>query len=389
MKPTTTKFTHLAFAALALVCFAALSTAQAVTPAPDGGYPHQNTAEGTNALFKLTSGDNNTAIGFDALYSDTIGRGNTATGLHALHSNTTGSYNTANGDGALYSNTIGSFNTGVGQNALNSSRGNYNTAIGFDALDFNTTGNYNTATGSYALYENAGDQNTAIGYSALVQNTGNNNIAVGWNAGSNITSGNNNIDIGAFGYAGDSNVIRIGMRGLQYKAYIQGISGNMVPSGVTVFVDANGRLGTSTSSARFKDEIKPMDKASEIILALKPVTFRYKKELDPERIPQFGLVAEDVAKVNPDLVICDPEGKPYTVRYEAVNAMLLNEFLKAHNKVEQQGQKIQEQDATIAQLKSGMQALTATVKEQESQIQKVSAQLKLSKLAPQTVRNNQ
>ena len=422
---TTTKFTCPAFAAIALVCFAVLSTAQAVSPPPDGGYPGQNTAEGTDALFSLTTGDNNTAIGFNALYSDTIGRGNTATGLNALYSNTTGSYNTANGDGALYSNSTGSFNTGVGQNALNHTVGDNNTAIGFDALDYNTTGNYNTATGSIALYQNTtgnfntatgsaalyynttgvantangshalvnnatgnqntatgfealhrntiGSTNTAIGYRALVQNTGNHNIAVGSNAGRNLTSGDNNIDIGAWGDAGESNVIRIGRWGLQHKAYIQGISGNPVPSGVTVFVNGSGQLGTATSSARFKDEVKPMDKASEIILALKPVTFRYKKELDPERIPQFGLVAEDVAKVNPDLVIYDPEGKPYTVRYDAVNAMLLNEFLKEHRKVKQ--------------LEVMVTNLATTVKEQAAQIEKISGQFQASRPIPQVVVN--
>jgi hypothetical protein len=357
----------------------------------------------------------------------------TAIGTFALDSNTTGSYNTANGDGALYSNSIGSFNTGVGQNALNHTTGDNNTAIGFDALDYNTTGNYNTATGSLALYENTtgyfntatgsgalyynttgvantangshalvsnstgnqntatgfealhrntiGSTNTAIGYRALVQNTGNHNIAVGSNAGRNLTSGDNNIDIGAWGDAGESNVIRIGRWGLQHKAYIQGISGNMLPSGVTVFVNASGQLGTSTSSARFKDEIKPMEKTSEIILALKPVTFRYKKEFDPERIPQFGLVAEDVAKVNPDLVVRDKDGKPYTVRYDAVNAMLLNEFLKEHRTVQELKSIVAKQEATAAQQQKQIEALIATVQE-------VSAQLELSKAGPQTALND-
>src|SRR5262249_52897249 len=147
--------------------------------------------------------------------------------------------------------------------------------------------------------------------------------------------------------------------------------------------------GTKPSSVRFKDDIKPMDKASEAILALKPVTFHYKKEIDAERIPQFGLVAEDVEKVNRDLVVRDAEGKVYTVRYEAVNAMLLNEFLKEHKAFVEEHSKVEEQEHTISQLKSGLEALTATVKEQAAQIQKVSAQLELSKSAPQTVLNNQ
>jgi len=159
--------------------------------------------------------------------------------------------------------------------------------------------------------------------------------------------------------------------------------------GTPVFINAQGRLGTATSSARFKDEIKPMGEVSEAILALKPVTFHYKKELDPDGAPQFGFVAEDVAKVNPALVIRDAEGKVYTVRYDAVNAMLLNEFLKEHRTVQEQNRKIQAQDATIAKLKSGMEVLTATVKEQGSQIQKVSAELELQKPAPRTVLNNQ
>jgi hypothetical protein len=169
-----------------------------------------------------------------------------------------------------------------------------------------------------------------------------------------------------------------------------------VARGVGVIIDTNGHLGTVVSSARFKDAIKPMDKASEAILALQPVTFRYKHELDPEGIPQFGLVAEEVEKVNPDLVARDDQGKAYTVRYEAVNAMLLNEFLKEHRKVEEQGRKEQELEATIAQLKSavaqqqeGMEVFTATLKEQASQIQKVSAQLEITKPAPQMVLNNQ
>jgi predicted ribosome quality control (RQC) complex YloA/Tae2 family protein len=155
-----------------------------------------------------------------------------------------------------------------------------------------------------------------------------------------------------------------------------------VPAGVGVIVGTDGKLGTVVSSARFKDEVKPMEKASEGILALKPVTFRYKKELDPQGIPQFGLVAEQVEKVNPDLVARDEQGKPYSVRYEAVNAMLLNEFLKEHRKGEQQDRKIEELEATVAKLQS-------VLKEQAAQIQKVSAQVELGKPAPRTVLNDQ
>src|SRR5262249_32247669 len=175
------------------------------------------------------------------------------------------------------------------------------------------------------------------------------------------------IDIGNLGIAGEANTIRIGTVGTQTSTYIAGIMGKPSPMGMPVFINANGQLGSAPSSARFKDEIKPMDKASETILALKPVSFHYKKEIDPDRTPQFGLVAEQVEKVNPDLVLRDADGKPYTVRYDAVNAMLLNEFLKARRQIDAQQKQID--------------ALTAG-------LQKVSAQLELAKPAPQTVAEN-
>jgi len=207
---------------------------------------------------------------------------------------------------------------------------------------------------------------------------------LGCQAGLNLTTGSNNIDIGANvgGAAGEANTIRIGARAnglsVQRTAFIQGISGAVVANGVAVIVGPTGQLGTVQSSKRFKEAIKPMDKASEAILALKPVIFRYKKELDAEEIPQFGLIAEEVEKVNPELVARDEEGKIMSVRYEAVNAMLLNEFLKEHRKVEELTKDFQ---ATVAQL-------TARLDEQASQIQKVSAQLELSKAARKTVRNS-
>jgi hypothetical protein len=389
---------------LVLVCFG-LSPAPnvfGVNPPPDGGYPGNNTAEGDDALFSLTTGTENTALGFGALYSNTTGDSNTATGSLALLSNTTGVRNTANGfvalannttgqrntatgRGALANNTTGSFNTADGHNALfSNSTGIQNTATGSFALIFSTTGNDNTAIGYFALWNNTtGNSNTASGFNALRENTtGNSNIGLGNFAGSNLTTGDNNIDIGNVGVAGEANTIRIGTLGTQTATYIAGIMGKTVPRGTPVFINANGQLGTVASSARFKTEIKPMDKASEAILALKPVTFHYKKDFDPESTPQFGLVAEEVEKVNPALITRDAEGKPYTVRYEAINAMLLNEFLKEHHKVE-------EQEKTIAELKSGMTALAAAVKEQAAQIQKVSAQLEVNKTAPQIVLNNQ
>jgi hypothetical protein len=396
-----------------LVCFALCQIAQAVSPAPDGGYPGNNTAEGDDALFSLTTGTENTALGFGALYSNTTGDSNTATGSLALLSNTTGVRNTANGFVALANNTTGGRNTATGRGALaNNTTGSFNTADGHNALFFNSTGIQNTATGSFALiFSTTGNDNTAIGYFALWNNTtgnsntasgfnalrenttGNSNIGLGNFAGSNLTTGDNNIDIGNPGVAAEANTIRIGTVGTQTATYIAGIMGKTVPRGTPVSINANGQLGTVASSARFKTEIKPMDKASEAILALKPVTFHYKKDFDPEGTPQFGLVAEDVEKVNPHLVVRDAEGKVNTVRYEAVNAMLLNEFLKEHQKVEAQQATITQLKSTVALQKKDFQAtvaqLTARLHEQAAQIQKVSAQLEVNKPAPQMVVNKQ
>jgi trimeric autotransporter adhesin len=398
MKPIT-NIIYPAFTLTALVCFALLPAALAVVPAPDGGYPNNNTAEGQDALFSLTTGVDNTAIGFQALYSDTTTGGNTAVGSQALMTNTTGIANTAIGDLALWQNSTGPYNTAMGFLALwNNTTGDSNTAIGNETLTANTgghantaigastlnanTGSYNTGSGFQALFRNTiGSNNTALGRNALKLNTvGSNNTALGNAAGFNLTTGSNNIDIGNLGVADEANTIRIGGIGNQTNTFIAGISGATVPGGVGVIIDSSGHMGTIVSSERFKDSIKPMDKASEAILALQPVTFCYKKELDPDGIPQFGLVAEQVENVNPDLVAHDEQGKPYTVRYDAVNAMLLNEFLKEHRKV-------QELEAHDAQQQNTIKALTAMVKEQASQIQKVSAQIELSKSVEQTVSN--
>ncbi|HEX3620532.1 MAG TPA: tail fiber domain-containing protein [Candidatus Udaeobacter sp.] len=396
-----------------LAALALSQTAPAqLSPPPDGGYAGDNTAEGTDSLFSLTTGTENTAIGFDALFSNTTGDSNTATGSIALSTNTTGVRNTANGFAALNSNTTGERNTATGRAAMTSNTtGNNNTADGHDALFSNTTAIRNTATGSFALFSNTtGPNNTAIGYFALFSNTtGNSNTASGYDAllnnttgvgnialgnfaGSNLTTGDNNIDIGNLGVAGEGNTIRIGTEGTQANAYLAGIYQTNIAKGLVVKVDSDGHLGTVGSSERFKDAVKPMDKASEAILALKPVTFHYKKEFDSDGTPQFGLVAEEVEKVNPDLVVRDADGKPYTVRYEAVNAMLLNEFLKEHRKVEQQEATITQQrkqfEAAISQQQKEIKTLAATVKEQASQIQKVSAQLEMTRPAPQTVLND-
>jgi Chaperone of endosialidase len=372
------------FLALGLLAFSPV--AQAVNPPPDGGYPGFNTAEGQNALFSLTTGQGNTAVGWLSLrdltqgsFNTAIGAGtlfantgdqNTATGAAALLLNTTGHRNAANGFQALFSNTTGSDNTTNGCQALYSNTtGNANAAVGVIALFSNTTGPGNTALGDSALLTNTtGGDNTAIGRNAFNGNTtGFGNIALGVNAGTGVSTAHNVICIGTAGNNVDD------------ACYIGNIVNSTSSNGVAVFVNSNGRLGTATSSRRFKEEIKPMDKTSEALLALKPVTFRYKKAIDPAGISQFGLVAEEVDKVNPDLVVRDKEGKPYSVRYDQVNAMLLNEFLKEHRKVEQQRRDF---EATLAQQQKQIDALTAG-------LQKVSAQLEASKPAPRVAKNNQ
>jgi hypothetical protein len=294
------------------------------------------------------------------LYDNTTGHSNTATGVNALSSNINGNSNTANGRGALLENTTGDNNTAMGDQALReNTTGSSNTANGLEALEENTTGGSNTASGQKALNRNT---------------TGSFNIALGAEAGVNLTTGDNNIDIGNHGVRDESNTIRVGTSGTQDATSVAGIFGVAV-NGSPVVVNSNGRLGTAPSSKRFKEATKPMDNASEAILALKPVTFRYKKGIDPLGTSQFGLVAEDVEKVNPDLVVRDKEGKPYTVRYDQVNAMLLNEFLKEHRRVEQL-------EANAVKQQKQIEALTAG-------LQKVSAQLELNKSAPQTVLNEQ
>ena len=421
-------------------CFALSQTARAVSPAPDGGYPGVNTAEGTGALQNLTTGVWNTANGYQTLFHDTTGgqniatgvqalftntsgTSNLATGIQALYNNSTGSKNTATGFQALFSNKIGATNVAEGYRALLKNTADNNTAIGAFALLSNTTGTPNTAVGTNALYHNlAGEFNNAVGDSALANNTTGNfnealgssalasnilgianvaigdsalsntdaffNTVVGYAAGQNLTLSTSveNIYIGdsaGFTAGDESGTIRIGSVFAGTTAcFIHGISGATASGGVAVYVNTDGKLGTLTSSARFKDQIKPMDKASEAILALKPVTFRYKKEIDRNGIPQFGLVAEDVEKINPDLVARDAKGEVYTVRYEAVNAMLLNEFLKEHGKVERL-------EVTAAQQQKEIKVLIAALKDQAAQIQKVSARLEARKPVPQLVVNEQ
>jgi hypothetical protein len=431
----------LLFIALALGYFALSPAPNAfgVVPAPDGGYPGFNTAEGQNALLHLTTGTGNTAVGWfslenvttasfntgvgagtlvlnsgdqntatgaaalllnttgsfntangalallnnsegiyntasgaNALYSYTTGVRNTANGYGALFSNTTGNRNTANGVDALFHNTEGADNTANGFQALvSNTTGSFNTANGTEALHSNTTGLYSTAIGYRALFSNNSASNTAVGAFALSNNTGGGNIALGAGAG-NLTTGDSNIDIGNFGVAGDHDTIRIG--DIQTKTFIAGIRGvTTVNTAIPVLIDTAGQLGTMSSSRRFKNEIKPMDQTSEAILGLKPVTFHYNS--DSTGTPQFGLIAEEVEKVNPDLVVRDKNGEIYTVRYDAVNAKLLNEFLKEHRTVEAQQKEID--------------ALKAELKEQRALIQQVNDKVELNRPAPQTVANDQ
>jgi hypothetical protein len=338
------------------------------------------TALGNGALSSVTSGADNTAVGFDALFSDTTGGFNTAVGFRALNLNTS-SDNTAVGLDALQQNTSGSDNTAIGEAALGDNvTGIQNTAVGSGAL-VGGSGNNNTGVGWRASLLNfAGNNNTAVGSQALINSSGSSNIGIGESAGINLTSGKNNIDIGNAGTAGESAKIRIGNKG-QKSTFIAGISGVSVPGGVGVIIDSDGHLGTVTSSKRYKEAIKPMNKASETILDLKPVTFRYKKDIDPQAIPQFGLVAEDVAKVDPNLVARDAEGKPYTVRYEAVNAMLLNEFLKEHRTVEQLKATATKQEEIIAKQASELEALT-------NSLQQVNNKLELIKSTTRVVAGN-
>jgi len=418
---------------LALGFFALSRTAQAVIPAPDGGYPGLNTAEGQNALFSRTTGVWNTAVGALSLFGDTTGTGNTTVGINGLHNNVRGSFNTAMGLNALYQNTAdsnsafgsyalfantnGIYNSAFGYRALamNTASGNTasgyqalssntsgvdNTAAGVSALSLNNTGSNNTADGAAALALNsggidntaigaetlinntsgsfntalgfealggndAGGANTAIGYQALLRTTGQNNTAIGNAAGANVRTGSFNVYLGA-GLGGVPDEVG--------HTYISNIASTQQNLSVVTVDLATGLLGHEFSSQRYKEDIKPMDNASEALFALKPVTYRYKKEIDNSQALDYGLVAEEVAKVDPNLAVRDGKGQIESVRHNAVNAMLLNEFLKEHRKVQE--------------LEKGMAAVTAQLKEQAAQIQRVSAQVEMNRPTTEVVLNN-
>ena len=380
-----------------LVCIGLLPKAQAVSPPPDGGYPNFTTAEGQNALFSLTTGVANTAIGWSSLKSSTTGSfntgvgagtlalntadSNTATGAAALLLNTSGTENTAHGTAALVSNSTGNFNSAFGAFALNNNvEGDYNTATGLNSLYSNTIGSENTAICNVALASNAtGSGNTAVGASALLHTlTGQNNTALGRLAGFAVKTANNVISIGADVYGANiSNSCFIG----QIYSNVQPIVGTD-PDSVTIA--SSGRLGRgNVSSRRYKHDINPMEKASEALYSLKPVSFRYNKEYDATQTLAFGLIAEEVAEVYPELVGRNPNGEPESVRYDQINAMLLNEFLKQHRKV-------QELEATFAKQQKDFQA-TATCQQKQIEaltegLQKVSAQIEVSKFGPRQIR---
>ncbi|HEY4284593.1 MAG TPA: tail fiber domain-containing protein [Chthoniobacterales bacterium] len=350
--------------ALTLMAFVLPQRTQAVNPPPDGGYPGGNTAEGQDALLTLTSGTFNTALGFLSLRSNTQSKFNTGVGAGTLLANTAND-NTGTGAGALFSNTAGSDNT----------------ANGTFALFSNTTGTENAACGSKALLSSTtGGGNTAVGFNALVNNTtGVTNTAVGFNSGFGVTTADNVIVIGT----------NVAGQNLDHSCFIGEIFGATSTNGAAVFINSDGRLGTVTSSKRFKDAIEPIDQASETLFALKPVKFHYKKEIDPTRKSQFGLVAEDVEKVDPALVVRDKDGKPYSVRYDQVNAMLLNEFLKEHKKIEEQHDKIEKQEATITGLKSDLAEQHALIQTLTAGLQKVSAQVGVSVSAAKVIATEQ
>ena len=400
--------------------------AQAVGPDTDGAIPGSNNGEGVGVLVNLGGGVWNTGTGFEALNHDTVGRLNTATGVRALFSNTSGSLNTAHGVQALSANVDGWFNsafgvyalannvegdgnTAVGYSALWRNTDNLNTAVGYAALRNNTTGYYNAAVGAYALFNNttSGNSSNAFGWQALFsQTTGMYNNGFGWNAlASNVTGANNTAMGDGAGSTSRAVTIPVSAPMLARvsspamatcalapeSAALKGKATTLISkmfgtnrsltlpiltilSLSTPTADLDTPRNVAPSSRRYKQDIKPMDKASEVLFVLKPVTFRYNKDLDPNERPQWGLVAEEVEKVNPDLVTRSRDkSKVEGVRYEAINAMMLNEFLKEHR--------------TVEELKKEIAALTATVKEQAAQIQKVSAQVEMSKPAAKVVNN--
>lgn len=324
-----------------------------------------DTALGDFTLSANTTGYSNTAVGAWALAGNTIGNGNTGVGINALSGNTTGYDNTAVGSFALSNGTPGSAgNTALGSFAMQqTSTGYFNTATGYGALSGNTSGNYNVVAGVDALADNTiGSENTAMGLEALqFLTTGSSNLALGFAAGYEYTGNeSSNVLLANYGVAGDSNVMRLGMDGAQTTTFIAGISGVASASGVPVYINSSGQLGTATSSLRFKEDVASMGSASDELLALRPVTFRYKAPYDDgQRVLQYGLIAEEVAAVDPNLVQFGDDGRPLSVRYHFVNAMLLGEVQKQHATQTGQAALIARQAAELASQKAEIAALAA------------------------------
>ena len=341
---------HSAKACSVLICLiSAMATPALAQQPPDlvKSDSMANTAMGSNALFSVKlseSACHNTASGDDALYSDTSGSYNTATGFSSLFSNTTG---------------------------------DNNTAAGYQSLYYNSTGSNNTGSGYQALFANrTGSDNTALGEAALRSGTGNNNIAVGYEAGSNVTSGINNIEIGNTGLSTDYNMIKIGAEGLQAKTFIAGIYGTSV-SGSAVMVNSSGQLGVVVSSERFKTDIEPIGSYTAKLQALRPVKFHLKT--DPHGAVQYGLIAEEVAKVYPELVIRDETGRIDGVRYDELAPMLLNEMQEQQKVMAAQSaqiaandQRAAAQDAKVARLQEQLAGIQAALGKLQSTDQLVA-----------------
>jgi hypothetical protein len=412
---------------LVLACFGLSPMAQAVLPEGDLG--NGNTVEGSGALQNLSTGIHNNAFGNQTLNLNTTGSYNSATGSQALKANTgdnntamgfqslvintTGDDNTAYGWRALFHNTIGNGNVAVGREALSqntdagdNSVNGANTAVGFRALQFATTsggvpGDANTGVGWLALQSNTigqantgigslalqamiiGQRNSGFGRRAMEFATGNDNTGVGWRAGDNVTTASGVICIGSSTNGqNDNNTTYIGNVGSTIQPFSAG-----VVDFVTVRLSDN-RLGHTASSRRYKEDIQSMDKASEVIYQLKPVTYHYKKDIEPTQNLDYGLVAEDVAKIDPKLAIRDGKGQIESVRYMAIYNMMLNEFLKEHRTVEDLKSTVAKQEAIIAQQQKGMELLAASLKDQAAQIQRVSAQVEVNKPTPKVVLSN-
>jgi hypothetical protein len=343
-----------------------------------------NTASGAAALQNNTTGSSNTACGAGALQTNTTGGSNTASGADALSSNTTGAQNTASGGEALLSNTTGASNTASGANALyGNTSGGFNAASGAVALFSNTTGGSNTASGYGALYANTtGSNNTAVGYGALGQlNGAGPNTALGYSAGYSLTSGINNIYIANGGVATESATTRIGDSN-QTSTFISGIYGTTASAGVPVLVNASGQLGTMSSSRRVKDHIADMGEASSALMELRPVTFYYRADHNPQgRTLQYGLVAEEVADVLPGLVGRSGAGRVETVYYQFLAPMLLNEVQKQQRQIEAQAAVASGQRERIGELERDRRELLTRIEALEQRTERLAGLLEQLEVA--------